>query len=134
VEEESDWLREQGIDVVVVDIPALPLVSAARVGIPRLAVGNFAWDWIYSDFQRRDPRWKAIVEVFRDDYAKTDLLLRLPFAEEMKAFPHIEDIPLVASPGKPCRPEISKLAGCDRDKKWILFTFATLELNRVWTR
>jgi L-arabinokinase len=130
VRDESDWLREQGVDLVVVDIPALPLAAAARLGIPRLAVGNFAWDWIYSGFLHRNPRWKAIAEAFRADYAETDLLLRLPFAEEMRAFPHIVDIPLVASPGSPRRREIAELAGCNPKRRWILLSFTTLDLNQ----
>ena len=130
VDKESGWLREHGIGLVVADIPGIPLESAARLGIPRLAVGNFAWDWIYAAFLPRNPRWKAIVEVFREEYAKTDLLLRLPFAEEMKAFPHIEDIPLVASPGKSRRALIARLTGCDPDKRWILLSFTTLELKQ----
>jgi L-arabinokinase len=45
----------------------------------------------------------------------------------MRAFPRIEDIPLVTSPGKNRRPEIASLTGCDREKKWILLSFTTLD-------
>lgn len=127
VARESAYLRENHIGLIVVDIPAFPIEAAAHLDIPRVAVGNFAWDWIYSGYLPRDPRWQPIVKVFREAYRKTDLLLRLPFCEEMTAFPYVEDIPLVASPGRIRRRTIADLAGCDPGKKWILLSFTTLD-------
>jgi len=127
---EAAFLEKNRIDVVVADIPAIPIESAALLGIPSVAVGNFGWDWIYSEFLGRDLRWKPVVETLRQQYGQTDLLLRLPFCEKMDAFPRIEDIPLVASPGRARRAEIAELAGCDADKKWVLLSFTTLGWNR----
>lgn len=129
VAREAAFLKERGIGLVVVDIPALPIEAAARIGIPRLAVGNFAWDWIYSEFVAQDPAWQTIVDVLHEEYAQTNLLLRLPFCEKMQAFPRIEDIPLVTSPGKQRRNEIARLTGCDPEKKWVLLSFTTLDWN-----
>jgi hypothetical protein len=127
VAKESDYIRRMNFALVIVDIPAIPLESAALAGIPRLAIGNFGWDWIYSEFASRDHRWIEAVKAFRDQYSRADLLLRLPFCEEMTAFPKIEDIPLVASPGKSRREEIAALCGSDIHKKWILLSFTTLD-------
>jgi hypothetical protein len=127
VTEEVSFLREQKIRTVVVDIPGLPIEAAAKVGIPRLAVGNFAWDWIYSEFAAEDAAWQPIVNLLRGEYSQTDLLLRLPLSEKMAAFPRILDIPLVASPGKQRREEIRALTRCNSEKKWILLSFTTLE-------
>jgi hypothetical protein len=128
-EREAAWLKEESISLVVADIPSIPLEAAAVARIPRLAVGNFGWDWIYSDFAVQDARWKRSVEIIRNSYTKTDLLLRLPFSEPMRAFPNIENIPLVASPGKSRRDEIAELLKCDPGKKWVLLSFASLELS-----
>jgi L-arabinokinase len=127
--DETAFLKETGIDLVVADIPSLPLEAAARAGIPRVAVGNFSWDWIYSEFLAADSRWAPIIEMFREQYALTDLLLRLPFHDEMPAFPEKEDIPLVARPGIPCRDRIASLTGSDPGKKWALLSFTTLDLS-----
>ena len=129
VAREAAKLENLGVGLVVVDIPALPIEAAAVMGIPRLAVGNFAWDWIYAEFISQDPGWREIVDILHEEYAKTDLLLRLPFCETMQAFPHIEDIPLVASPGISRRNVIARLARSDPGKKWILLSFTTLD----WT-
>ena len=127
--DETEFLKKTGINLVVSDIPSLPLEAAARAGIPRIAVGNFSWDWIYSEFQADDRRWTPIIEMFREQYARADLLLRLPFHDEMAVFSKKEDIPLVARPGKPCREKIARLIGGDPEKKWALLSFTTLDLS-----
>ncbi len=69
------------------------------------------------------------MDVLHEEHAKTDLLLRLPFCETMQAFPRIEDIPLVTSPGNSRRNVIARLTRCDPGKKWVLLSFTTLD----WT-
>jgi hypothetical protein len=128
---EIDFLRANRVGLVVVDIPGIPLEVAYGEGIPRLAVGNFGWDWLYSYYASQDPRWNAFVELFREGYSKADLLLRLPFCEEMTAFPRVEDIPLVASAGKDRRGEIAEMTGCDVSKPWILLSFTSLGWDDV---
>jgi len=129
VEAETAYLAEQGIALCVVDIPALPVEAARKAGVRCIAVGNFSWDWIYSEFLPQDAAWGPIIDSLREEYGKTDLLLRLPFCDRMDAFPIIEDIPLVASPGTPRREEIANWTRCDPVRKWILLSFTTLE----WT-
>jgi hypothetical protein len=127
VDREISYLKERRVALVVVDIPALPLEAAELAGVPRMAIGNFGWDWIYSGFIQQDLRWERIADSFRNAYTKTDLLLRLPFSEPMRAFPRAEDISLVASPGISRRREISELLDCDAGKKWILISFTSLD-------
>lgn len=126
---EEHFLREHDVSAVVADIPAIPLEAACRAGIPAVAVGNFSWDWIYSEFAEKDPRWQPVVRGFEQAYAQTDLLLRLPFADRMAAFPRIADIPLVATPGRNRRTELARLTGCRPEKTWILLSFTALELD-----
>jgi len=124
---EINFFRANRVGLVVADIPGIPLEAAHREGIPRLAVGNFGWDWLYSYYAHDNSRWKPFVEMFGEEYSKADLLLRLPFCEEMKAFPRIEDIPLVASAGANRREEIANMTGCDTTKRWILISFTSLD-------
>lgn len=126
IEREARLLKEKKVSMVVCDIPDLPVESAVIADIPRIAIGNFGWDWIYSAFIGQDLRWESIVERVRNAYGKADLLLRLPFSDTMAAFPVIEDIPLVASPGHSRRDAIAALARCDISKKWILISFTSL--------
>ena len=127
IRSEAAFLREAGVSLVVVDIAALPAEAAKAVGLPVIAVGNFAWDWIYVEFAVTNPEWIPLIREFERGYGMVDLLLRLPFAEPMKAFPKIEDIPLVATAGRSRRDELVKLTGCDPGKKWVLLSFTSLD-------
>lgn len=124
---EAEFLKTAGAGLVVADIPAIPLEAAARAGIPAVAVGNFSWDWIYSTYRSQDLRWAVISKTFAEGYARADLLLRLPFHARMEAFPRIEDAPVVASPGRDRRAEMSELTGARKDVRWVLLSFTTLE-------
>lgn len=130
VQAETRFLQEQGAELVVSDIAAIPLVAAKSAGIPALAMSNFAWDWIYSEFVDLDPAWKGIVEQFAAGYAQADLLLRLPFAEPMQAFPRKEDVSLLATPGQARRRELAELTGANTDKRWVLLSFTSLEWGK----
>lgn len=127
IEQEARYMADANVALAICDIPDLPLEAAAVAGIPAMAVGNFGWDWIYEGFAGQDPRWVPIVERIRGAYRKADLLLRLPFSDVMDAFPVIEDVPLVASPGESRRDAIAGLVHCDRDKPWILLSFTSLD-------
>ena len=127
IQGEGEFIRDQGIRTVVADIPAIPLEAAHSNKIPCLALGNFAWDWIYSPFIQEDERWQALVDQFREAYGRVDLLLRMPFAEPMSAFPRIEDIPLAAKAGATRRDELSRMTGAQLGKKWVLLSFTSLD-------
>ena len=127
VEREARFIHEGNIGLVVADVAALPIEAAKRAGRPAVAVGNFGWDWIYEEFVPRDPRWAEAVSAFREGYAQADLLLRLPFHEPMSAFRRIEDIPLVAAPGRARREELAALTGARPDRTWVLLSFTTLD-------
>ncbi len=134
VAEEAGWLAGQDVGLVVTDIPSIPLEAAGRAGVPAVAVGNFAWDWIYEEFVERDPGWREIVAAVRAGYAAADLLVRLPFAEEMTAFPRRVDVPLVASPGRARRAELARRLGCEAGRRWALLSFTSLDWDEAALR
>ncbi len=124
---EVTFLRALGVDAVVADIPAIPLVAARRVGIPALGVANFGWDFIYEPFAKDDPRWSPVVSHFREGYGVADRILRLPFSEAMTAFPRRTDIPLVATPGESRRAELAARYGLREDRTWVLISILSVE-------
>jgi len=129
VDYEAEVLRGEGADLVVADIPSIPLEAAAAAGIPAVAVGNFSWDWIYAPFALRDPRWRPVVRMFEEGYRKAKLLLKLPFSPAMSIFPRRTDLPLLARPGRARRRELAALTGADANKRWVLLSFTSLEWN-----
>lgn len=127
VSREQEFLESVDAGCVVADIPAIPLEAAARAGRAGVAVGNFGWNWIYEPFAEQDERWKPVVERFARSYARSRLLLRLPFAEPMSIFPNREDLPLLSTPATPRREEIARLTSADSAKKWVLLSFTSLD-------
>ena len=111
VEQESRWLREAGARAVVGDIPPIAFEAAAEAGVPSLAIANFSWDWIYRHLAARQPGLLAAAGQASAAYAQADLLLRLPFAGDLSAFPRIEDVPLVARRPRLARAEVRRRLG-----------------------
>lgn len=128
VADETRWLEEQQPALVQCDIPSIPLEAAARLDLPRLAISNFSWDWIYSPFVERDARWTEHIASFEEGYRQADFLMRLPFAGDMSVFPKAVDVPLVAQPGIPRRADLARTYGLPLDKTWALLSFSTLDL------
>jgi L-arabinokinase len=93
---EAQSLREEGVTLVAADIPALAFAAAAEAQIPGVGVSNFSWDWIYGEMAPGHPDHAKVVQSMRREYARADLLLRLPFHGPCSAFRAIEDLPLVA--------------------------------------
>ncbi|MEM7263318.1 MAG: hypothetical protein AAF488_15120 [Planctomycetota bacterium] len=79
---------------VVADIPALAVRAAGELGIPCVGVANFTWDWILEPIFEGEDR-SEIVDRLRDDYARGDLHLKLPFGSPVSPFPKSESAPLV---------------------------------------
>ena len=126
VGQEARFLREVGAAGVVVDIPAIPLEAVSAAGLPSVAVANFGWNWIYREFAGLDAGWLEIVDAIEAGYAGADLLLRLPFSESMEVFRTIEDVPVLAAPGRERRREIAEMTGARTDVPWTLLSFTSL--------
>ncbi len=88
---ESNYLRNNQVDLVLADIPALATAIAHQAGIPCWMSSNFGWDFIYRDWGEA---FADITQAIEADYAQCDLLFRLPLAEPMAAFPHQVDMGL----------------------------------------
>jgi L-arabinokinase len=74
----------------------LAFEAAAEAGIPSVALANFSWDWIYRHLAQRQPRLNEAAAWAAAAYGRCGLLLKLPFAGDLGAFPKAEEIPLVA--------------------------------------
>ena len=103
VSEEARWLRAAGARVVLGDIPPLAFAAAREAGLPAIALGNFSWDWIYRHMAARHPALGEAADRAAEAYASAALLLELPFAGDLSAFPRRERIPLLAR-----RPRVDK--------------------------
>ena len=113
VSREASWLREAGAAVVLGDIPPLAFDAAAEAGVPSFALANFSWDWIYRHFAGRQPALHEAADRAAAAYARCGLLLELPFAGDLEAFPARTRIPLVARRPGVTRDDARRRLGVD---------------------
>lgn len=124
---ETRWLREIGASVVLGDIPPLAFTAAAEAGVPSFGLSNFSWDWIYRYMSGRHPGLADAADWSAAAYRRCGLLLQLPFAGDLAAFPRREEIPLVARKPNLDRTEARKRLGLP-DGRLALVSFGGLGL------
>ncbi len=124
---EARWLRESGARLVLGDIPPLAFAAAAAADVPAVALGNFSWDWIYGHLARRRPQFAEPAEQARVAYGTAALLLRLPFAGDLSAFPRRVDVPLVVRRPRLERHDARRRLGLDA-RRAVLLTFGGIGL------
>ncbi|KAG0141896.1 hypothetical protein CROQUDRAFT_98200 [Cronartium quercuum f. sp. fusiforme G11] len=109
IDEETDWLKKEGIDCVLVDAPFVPCAAAEKAGIRSVIISNFTFCSCYSYLSMESQpspcgsepiqapvdaaRLEPLVKVAIADYAKADLLLRLPGAIPIPAFDTDVELP-----------------------------------------
>lgn len=121
ISREAGWLQEAGVKLVLGDIPPLAFDAATAAGVTSVALGNFSWDWIYRHFAMHEAADAAAAS-----YAKADLLLQLPFAGDLTAFPVRVPLPLVARRPRLSRQEVRRLLNLEGTV--ILWSFGGLGL------
>jgi len=124
---EADFLRRSGARAVLADIPPLAFAAAARAGVPALGLGNFSWDWIYRHLASRQPSLAASAERAARAYGAADLLLELPFAGDLSAFPRRERVGFVARRPRVERDEARRRLGLDA-RTTVLLSFGGIGL------
>ncbi|MDP8236522.1 MAG: hypothetical protein P9M08_09060 [Candidatus Erginobacter occultus] len=131
---EAGFAGRENCRLIVGDIPPLAFEVAARAGVPSLAVANFSWDWIYEPYIERLPEYGFLLPAIREGYRKASLLLRLPFAGEMDAFPAVRDIPLIARRARVAAGEVRKRLGLENNRPLVILSFGGFSLGEEYYR
>jgi hypothetical protein len=126
VAREARWLEECGVLLVIGDIPPLAFAAAQAAGVPSIGLGNFSWDWIYRELARGRSGMTVAAKTAAESYGAASLLLELPFAGDLSAFPRRERIPLVARRPLTTRPRAREALGLRPDRPAVLFSFGGL--------
>ncbi len=129
---ETEFAGREGCGLIVGDIPPLAFEVARRSGIPSLAVANFSWDWIYEPYVERRPEYGYLIPAIRESYRKAGLLLRLPLAGEMEAFPRVREIPLIARKARVESGEVRKRLGLKDNRPLVILSFGGFSLGEEY--
>jgi UDP:flavonoid glycosyltransferase YjiC (YdhE family) len=131
VREEADFIRAQGVPLVLADVPPIAAAIAQAAGIPCWMASNFGWDFIYQEY---GPEFQPFVAWIQELYGQCDLLFRLPFSESMvasavrstSAFPRQQEVGLTGSDPRYPPEEVAAQLGLHPDQPRALFTFGGL--------
>ncbi|MBF2099363.1 MAG: glycosyl transferase, partial [Gloeomargaritaceae cyanobacterium C42_A2020_066] len=129
ITQEAALIRQEEVQLVFGDVPALAVAIAQAAGRPCWMASNFGWDFIYKDW---GPEFEAVTAQMRMDYGQCNRLFRLPFHEEMTHFPRIEDVGLTAGRPRHSLREIRETWGLTVEPaRTVLLAFGGLGLQGV---
>lgn len=133
VEQESEWMGSVDAGVVFGDIPPVAFEAASEAGLTAVGLGNFSWDWIYRHLAARHPELVAAADAAASAYSRSALLLALPFAGDLSAFPWRDPIPLVARKPRVPSEQARRRLGLPAGETLVLLSFGgfALELDRA---
>lgn len=132
ITEESAFIRDQGLGLVLGDIPPLAGPIAKAAGVPCWMMGNFGWDYIYQPWVAENALFGELCRWIGDCFGKCDRLFRLPFHEPMAAFPKIEDVGLTGGNPNHEAEVLRQRFGITAPKaKTVLMTFGGLGIDDI---
>jgi hypothetical protein len=129
VTREAAWLRAQAPDLVLANVPYLPLAGAARAGIAAVAMCSLNWADIYHHYFRARPEAARIEAEMRAAYHAARLFLRLAPAMPMADLPNAVDVAPVANVGRNRRAEIARALGLNADTRLVLIAPGGIDLR-----
>jgi len=115
---------------IVSDIPPLAHRVAEKLNIPSCTVTNFTWDWIYDAWTDLYPEAGILAERIRNDYSKSNCLLRLPYAGDLPAFSVVRDTPMLGRKAVHSKEFVRDQLGLmEESRPVVLFSFGGMGLN-----
>ena len=129
VAEEVDFIRDNGVGLILADIPPLAASIAREARIPCWMMSNFGWDFIYRNWG--EPFAETVTWI-EECYRQCDRLFRLPLSEPMSAFGHITDVGLIGGTPHYTREKLrSQFQLTAPQEKTVLLTFGGLGLQTI---
>ncbi len=119
---ESRWLADLGIDLVVSDVPGLPLKAARDQGIASLLIGNFTWYDIYRGLSN-GPSWNPLLDELAEEYACATRHLLCQCHLETPLVADRKEIGFIANRGKNVRDRLIEELGLEFKNKVIVFIY-----------
>lgn len=131
LDEESEFVQSQEIDLIIGDIPPACFEVAARVGIPAVAITNFTWDVIYQDYIGAFPGFTPIVDAMKQSYGKATLALTLPYPCDLGMFRRREAIPWITRRSSLSRSQARTEFGLPQAATIVLLSFGGIGLDTL---
>lgn len=122
VDDEAQSLRDSRAAAVLSDAPPLPLVAAARAGVPGFLLANFTWAQIYAPHARRlGGHWPKFVTELHRAYRHATTVFRAEPALRLSGFRQVLDVGIVATPGRNRADELRRMLNIGDAEKVVYF-------------
>lgn len=122
-------------DLLMTDIPYLPIAAAADLGVPSVAIASLSWDAVLAAyFSREDPEIEGWWQGMRQAYARTTLaLMPTPAILEGTPFPHRQEINPLTTLGRRLRGSLRQTLQipAEDDRPLILVTLGGIPARNL---
>ncbi|MFB1486923.1 MULTISPECIES: hypothetical protein [unclassified Thiocapsa] len=123
LEHETSLLRREAPDLVLADVPWLPLDAARRVGIPAVALCSLNWYDILLESPVADRVPAPVMERMRAVYAAAERFIRPAPSMPMSWLPNAIDVGPIASRYPDRRDALRARCGVPPDRPFALMQF-----------
>lgn len=138
IDKEAGVLDAIGADMVLANVPYLPLAAAAKVGIPSIALGSLNWLEIYRHyFAGHCAKTAAVVNQMREAYNGVARFLRTTPSMPMPHQKNILDIGPIAQLGTDRKEDIQRRLGLAENVRLVLVSLGGMNLQvntEYWPR
>ena len=122
IAEETRWLEENEIDLILSDASSLPLKAGHALGIPSVLICNFTWHDIYSHFPGADKR-RGLLDSLKEEYALASLQI-LPQCHIVNdVTPNKQEVGFIARKGKNVKHRLEQALGISLKDKTVVFIY-----------
>lgn len=122
IDQETRWLQQNKIDLILSDASSMPLKVAHRAGIPSVLICNFTWHDIYSHFPGAEKR-QGILDTLKDEYALASLQI-LPQCHIVNdVIQNKKEVGFIARKGKDVRSRLEQVLGISLNDKTVVFIY-----------
>lgn len=125
----SALIEQIAPDVVLSNVVYLPLASAARSGIPAIAMCSLNWADIFRYFCTDMPRAADILQQIEHAYLQAESFLRITPAMPMPWLARQQVIGPVSQPGINRRREINKTLGLKENSRLVLVSMGGIAMQ-----
>jgi UDP-N-acetylglucosamine transferase subunit ALG13 len=122
IEQETQWLQQNKVDLIVSDASSLPLKAAHRAGIPSVLISNFTWHDIYCHFPGAGKR-QGILDALKEEYALASLQI-LPQCHIVNdVVQNKKEVGFISRKGKDVKCRLEEVLGISCQDKTIIFIY-----------
>ena len=129
VEREAQTLQGLSPDLVLANVPYLPLAGAARAGIAAVAMCSLNWADVFRHYYRGHPQAEGILRQIHSAYCEARLVLRLEPGMPMAELPNAVTIGPVATIGRNRRAEIAQRLNLGAQTRLVMIAPGGIELR-----